>query len=386
MSTQDLEATYTLVLQALRQWRRARTQPDDAWLGYLAVQAALRAAQPTPEAVWPAVQAVLQACMAQLDAEDARLGKVLQLRFFDRKTILAAARRLDVSEDTLNRLQRQAIVRVAEMLEEQEQRLRETAVRDLTAVLPSPTYTRLFGFDSLRQALVAWAGGGEPPWLAVVQGIGGSGKSALADAAVREVIQRAPFAGLHWVRVEPTTMSGRMTPEAAFNQVVLGLAMQAADAAPGQPPEQQAQALQQYFRRDPFLVVVDNLEDAAVMAHVAARLADWANPSRFLLTTRAAPLGERAWLTVLLNELDVADSLALLRHEAAARRLGELATAVDAALAPIVELVGGNPLALKLTVGLTEAMPLDEVLVELAERRSGEVDEMYRRIYLHTWR
>lgn len=46
---------------------------------------------------------------------------------------------------------------------------------------------------------------------------------------------------------------------------------------------------------------------------------------------------------------------------------------------------GGNPLALKLTVGLLHAWPLETVLTSLDQGPGGDVEALYRHIFESSW-
>jgi hypothetical protein len=143
--------------------------------------------------------------------------------------------------------------------------------------------------------------------------------------------------------------------------------------------------LRQQLQSAPYLVVIDNLETEAETAQLVERLQDFANPSKFLLTTRVRLPLTAGVRTLVPGELALADALALLRHQAAAIGLVELAQADDGALERIYQPVGGNPLALKLVVGLAAVLPLPQILQDLTLAETREIEQMYRHIYWRAW-
>jgi hypothetical protein len=84
----------------------------------------------------------------------------------------------------------------------------------------------------------------------------------------------------------------------------------------------------------------------------------------------------------------LADSLALLRHEAGQRGLEEMKRAEEEDLDVIYQVVGGNPLALKLVVGQATHLPLKRVLDALRESptaQGGVESEFYGYLYQQSW-
>jgi hypothetical protein len=66
--------------------------------------------------------------------------------------------------------------------------------------------------------------------------------------------------------------------------------------------------------------------------------------------------------------------------------MGASAIASAEDLRSIHDAAGGNPLALKLVVGMTAGgLPLPVVLADLGKRNLAETDAMYDRIYLRAW-
>jgi hypothetical protein len=68
------------------------------------------------------------------------------------------------------------------------------------------------------------------------------------------------------------------------------------------------------------------------------------------------------------------------------RGIPALAGAAKAQLDGIYQVVGGNPLALKLVVGQIAILPLPQALANLQQAQGKKIDELYTYIYWQAWR
>ncbi len=75
----------------------------------------------------------------------------------------------------------------------------------------------------------------------------------------------------------------------------------------------------------------------------------------------------------------------MIRQEAAGRNSTHLQQATDAELQPIVDIAGGNPLALRLIVGQTHIHSLAVVLENLTKARGVHIENLYTHIYHQAW-
>ena len=126
-------------------------------------------------------------------------------------------------------------------------------------------------------------------------------------------------------------------------------------------------ALEGRLHHAPHLIVVDNLETVADVETLLPALARLANPSKFLLTSRDAFSGQAEIYHFPVPELAEADATALIRAEARLRNLRHVTEASDADLRPLVDTVGGNPLALRLVTGQLYLFALPQVIENLRE-------------------
>lgn len=251
---------------------------------------------------------------------------------------------------------------------------------------------RLFGVGSKQQQLLRTLGQHAAPWLIAVDGIGGIGKTSLAVAAVREIISTQRFAGLIWVSAKPesylVTDPALPSPQPALDRDSLLSAMLAHfDHEPllSSSFDAKVRTLAKLLKQRSYLVVIDNLETVVDYETLLPLLRQLSKPSKFLLTSRHSLYAQTDVYSLHLNELSQADTSAFLRSEAEGRGVTDLSSASAAQLDQIYQVVGGNPLALKLLVGQACVLTLSQVLENLKAAQGKTVDDLYTYIYWQAW-
>ena len=249
----------------------------------------------------------------------------------------------------------------------------------------------LVGVECQLATLLPLFQSAQPPWLVVLEGLGGIGKTTLANALLRRLIAERRVDDIGWVsaRQQRFSPNGEVQhvaqPALTADQLVEALIKQLLPGLGDSSPQQRLRALQNHLRETPHVIVIDNLETLLDVETLLPTLHQLANPTRFLLTSRESFFGEQTLYHFRLPQLNQADALLLIRQEASWSSLPVLATAPDEALLPIYETVGGNPLALRLVVGQTHLYGLGSILADLNEARSGTIDNFYTYIYWKAW-
>ncbi len=377
---------------ALRRWY-AGQQEDLPWREMLTVTQHL-AGSPVPNPDLAVKEVLLQAMKTMEEHAGGEAAQILRLRFLDDLTAAATANRLNLTQDMVYKRQRAAIQDLASAIWQAELEARSLRQMRLVGRLEIKEPPRLFGVDHKLDELTTTLTTAGSPWLVAVVGIGGIGKTALADAAVRALSLSPAFADIAWVsaRQERFTLwdglhegpqsAPALTVEALLDAIIEQFSF--LDLA-RVPLAQKQDHIRARLKAAPYLVVVDNLETAADYRALVPDLQGLVNPTRFLLTSRHRLHDYPGVHNLSLDEISAADSLALLRHEARERGLAEVAAAPDDTLLQVYEVTGGNPLALKLLMGQMHTLSLSRVVDDLRQARGRRVEELYRFIYWRSW-
>ena len=380
------------VAAALAQWSKGGSASP---LGHLRL--VQKCSQETGAGEVRAANQVLMSGIDALERESAEQANLLRWRYLDGLTMQHVANRLNRSEPACYRVQRQAIERLAEILCGRECELREAQVAVAVQRLGMPPYEHLFGVDSLVDKLMdllAAPPNRASPWLILLEGIGGIGKTSLADALLRRAIAANAFRGFAWVtaRAQIMRLSGYVetvaAPALTTDDLVERLAAQVMPDTPLPVPfsiDTALPLLRGRLNARPHLVVLDNLETVVDLEALLPTLRLLARPSKFLLTSRRNVDHQSSIYHFPVPELAEPDAFHLLRHEARLRNAHLLAAAGDDDLHCITSTVGGNPLALRLVVGQALVHDLPAILESLRAARGQTVDQLYTYIYRSAW-
>ena len=250
----------------------------------------------------------------------------------------------------------------------------------------------LFGIGTASSHLYQALSTQSHPWLVAIYGMGGLGKTTLANKITRDFIASSLFSDIAWVSAKQEEFlvgdgiaeTGRPALDkdslisSLYEQLALGENLNIS-------AQEKLVALNQRLKEKPHLIVIDNLETAIDIQEIIPQIRELSNPSKFLITSRFALTNHRDVYAYNLSELSQEDTLALLRYEAASQGINPLANATDEQLQQIFDVVGGNPLALNLVIGQLSFLPLKQVLNSLKEAEGKRIDALYTYMYWQAW-
>lgn len=389
----DSQKLGELLEQGLKQWHEPGTQLD--------LTATLPALGRRAKAAWPAkstlttgqlTNQLLLDLLETLAEVDTAAAGLLRRRYIDDETGFAVANTLGISESAFYRLRREALARLAELARSREAEAWVGQVSRLEARLEPAAYHQLFGLAPLQERLLERLCEKSDRRLFCLAGLGGIGKTSLADALARAVIRRGCFDELAWVSARQQQFApwGEIQetgqPALTAEALVQAFETQLSESPPPpRPPAENLAALKARLAGQSHLLILDNLETAADYQALLPTLRELGQAAWILITSRVAIHEQPDVHLTSLTELEQPVAAALLRDEADRRGLDELAQAPDGTLAQIYTVVGGNPLALKLVVGLVQVRSLTTVLADLREARGQRSEALYDYIYRQAW-
>jgi hypothetical protein len=374
---------------ALRQWHNDTGAPSPFASLHLFQQ--LRQTEPVSE--HEATNRVIYQGLQLLEERHPQEALLLRRSDLDNELNDFVANDLNIGPSTLYRYKKSAIQHLTEVLYELEEETHAAFRTRLLARLAPPSYTLLLGVERHLQQLTQLLTSPKPPWIVALAGMGGIGKTTLADALVRELIAQGAVQEVGWVTARQTILQWNgplqqvAEPALTLEALAEELCMQLLGEQPagGAAKTSALSRLRALLKERPYLIVIDNLETVSDLEALVVALRELAAPTKFLLTSRESLFTQPDVYHFSVPELSPADALELIRHEAQGRNLTQLAQATDAELLPIVEIAGGNPLALRLIAGQTYIHPLQVVLDNLAKARGAQIENLYTYIYRQAW-
>jgi DNA polymerase III delta prime subunit len=397
--TNDLKAAYPLVLRALQGWRK---DIDDAPLADLLLYEQARHQLGFHADARALTAHVLEEGLRRLATVDADAVHLLRQRFQQDLSRQQLAIQYHRSLPHFDRMQRDAILKLVEAIDDAEREARATVLyarasrsADLRLRLDlAAGNDRLFGVDTYSSALVEWLERPGPPHFLLLEGLGGIGKTALTAAVLRQILDGNIFDDIAWVtaRQRRFLFSGEILP--IYNtatdvaNVIIALAEQVLPAEERPLPftmETVLPRLRTRLQSQRTLLVVDNLETVTEIESLLSVLRSLADPAKLLLTSRVYPRTDATLYRLVLPELERTYADQMVRYLAEIAGIGALVAAGEKFLSEIYSTIGGNPLALRLLVGQCRHHSPETVLHSLRQMQGDAEEQLYTFIYQHAW-
>lgn len=385
------------VQEALRLWHGGEVQ---VWpLAHLRLGLRLRPRQEEHRTLaesGPAAhnRAILNHALEILRGVTAEGEELLRSRYEHRIDVMSMANSLNLSEDSIYYRQRQAVNMLTDILNQLETEARSSWQERMTNRLELPSYNQLIGVEAIQERLMNVLGEDNEHAIISLEGLGGLGKTAVTDATTRLLIEAHQFDEIAWVTAKQTHLSllGRLRvdsgkPALTFMMLLEKLAEQfELDEYQPATQLQRQRLVQQFLRERKCLVIIDNLETVIDYRALLPELRKWQKPSKFILTSRYRLLDEPGVFSMAMPELTTAAAFQLIRLEGKRVGIPELEKATNEELNPIYQVVGGNPMALKLVVGQLRFHSLNRVLSRFSQSQSPEQsNDLFDYIYQEIW-
>lgn len=312
--------------------------------------------------------------LAKMHVKEAIL---LKERYVDGMTVAEVASKYDVAVSTLYNWQHNAISHLAEIVHGQESQLEmQESTRSLFA-LPPLVDDYLTGLTFRADPLLPLLQRQEAPWMMLLTGLGGIGKSTLALHLAHRLNADETFAGALCLNV-------RESPLVSNSESCLRLLAErllADEIASNRSVADLLTIMAQYLQRKPRIFVIDHLEHVPDSALLLTWLPQIAQPSVVLATTRKPPQKSYLFHQVRMTDLPKTEAVALIRTEAQRLDFFSLANAPETELTKLYKAVGGHPLALRVMVGEIGNFGLSEALSNLARGRGQAIMQLYDSVF-----
>ncbi|MCK5923560.1 MAG: hypothetical protein KAG66_21675, partial [Methylococcales bacterium] len=265
----------------------------------------------------------------------------------------------------------------------QEDQLRTKRREELNAGIPPPSYDTLFGRQQSHQHILNHLE--STPTIALI-GIGGIGKTSLAHSIATTFAQYCTFDRIIWLRVGAEDGIHTTLPNIQINNFLSTLASQLF------PHDNNLldfnglkEKIRQRLKANPHLIIIDNAEADTLTQQLLHLIQNWGNPTKFILTSRSHPNRSFSVFNFQVPEISINDARKLIQHQATLVNVTALTTIDHPTTEKIYNIIGGNPLALKLVVGLAAIIPLPHILTDLVNSHSNQIEAMYTHIYHKVW-
>lgn len=229
--------------------------------------------------------------------------------------------------------------------------------------------------------------------LIVLKGMGGIGKTALAEEAVRTAAAEKLFSSIFWhsTQAEKFVGEGVVRTEVAdysFDALLDDLLRHSQLAWSADTPRAVKEEIVRNWLADSderVLIVLDNLETVPDRDSLAAALVQILGWGKVLTTSRYSVLREHAF-TMDLEGLSPQDGIAFLTRTAEHQNNRNLMNADPDTLSRIRDVAGGAPLAMQLISGQMDYQPVEQVLRVIEEAGFNDLSyEFYSFLFRRTW-
>ena len=136
----------------------------------------------------------------------------------------------------------------------------------------------------------------------------------------------------------------------------------------------------------PKIIVLDNLDDQGIPKLFMLKIAQLTRPSKIVIVSRAKLAYDSDCAHVSLGEIEEPASQSVIQERVEKLSIPIAKEEQAGVSRKILDVTGGNPLAIRLAVGLLLNLPVDQIRRTFAESPGKKVEEMYRYIYEQSWK
>jgi hypothetical protein len=377
-----VKAMAARVLKAFRSWHT-----DQRHASELSVLRRFQHHVKLGESPGRATDQLLRSALQELKGYAPEQADILKMRFENGWSMTRVGQHFDWGQSTLFKQQKAAIDEIAKILLRHDAEPEPNRQGLLLEELPLLSTAPLVGIEAKLQVVQTPLQHPAAPWLVGIWGMGGIGKTSLADALARRLLLEG-----HIDRVEQlmgggtrkTILGAPHLDLSTLKDLLVAKVLHRNRAAWTIPDFEQMDALFAGMREHAFLVVLDNLETVPNVMQLLPFLRTLANPTKIVLTSRVRLQDEDDIFEYPLPPLTLQECHALLVQEGHIRHIPSLQELDEGSSRRIYEVVGGNPLAIRLVAGQLRVYPIEEVLGDL-KGLTGVGESLYQFLFEWLW-
>lgn len=341
-----------------------------------------------------ATDQILRSALQELEGYAPEQADILKMRFENGWSMTRVGQHFDWGQSTLFKQQKAAIDEIATILLRHDSEPEPNRQRLLLEELPLLSTAPLVGIEAKLQVLQPPLQHPTAPWLVGIWGMGGIGKTSLADALARRLLLEGHVDRIVWVSAKQEQLMGGGTRKtilgaphldlSTLKDLLVAKVLNRNRAEWTVPDFEQMDDLFARMREYAFLVVLDNLETVPNVLELLPFLRTLANPTKIVLTSRVRLQDEDDIFEYALPPLTLQECHALLVQEGHIRHISALQELDERNSRRIYEVVGGNPLAIRLVAGQLRVYPIEEVLGDL-KGLTGVGESLYQFLFEWLW-
>jgi len=217
----------------------------------------------------------------------------------------------------------------------------------------------------------------DSPRLLTLVGPGGMGKTALAHALARQMIDEGRFEDFAWITLDAPTAYDALLALIAY---AIGYPHLAASGS-----AELGANLRARLASVPTLIVFDNADELAGYPADLARLEQLAGPGRMIIIARQRPPADAPVAIFPITPLSPDDVARLIRDIARQRHIAAAEALNEESMAAIVRAIGGNPLAARVVASQLAYLPLDRILETLGSIPATGDQALFDTLFRQTW-
>ena len=263
------------------------------------------------------------------------------------------------------------------------------ASRPAPGYVPSTDPSLLIGVETQSKNIIRWLTSKGSSKLVSIEGIGGIGKTSLANHVMYQLWQNKKYEGFASVSARQQTFSptdGILPVNGAastLDEIISSLTYQLGQShMVGMSTREKIKVLKNSTHNKHFLILIDNLETVEEVDTLIPQLIELAGKSEFLITSRQSLINYSEVKVVRLPELSLTDSLHLVHSEM--QRVGLDLTLKESTFKSLYQIVGGVPLALKLVAAQFGTSTVQQMIDGITSSIEKYKD-FYVFIYRRSW-